>query len=71
MRMSPAYESRVREVLAGVRRAAERADQARDTDAMIQALGAVRDATIKATFVVREAEEVTRAEARKPKEIVA
>ena len=71
MKMLPAYATAVREALAGVRRAAERADQARDTDAMIQALGAVRDATIKAGSVVRVADEAMRAEARKSKEIVA
>jgi hypothetical protein len=71
MKMSPAYESRVCEALAAVRSAAERADQARDTDAMIQALAAVRDATIKAAFVVREADDAMRAEAHKSKEIAA
>lgn len=63
MRMSPAYETAVRDATRAVRMAAERADQARDTEALLSALSAVRDATIKAAFVVREADEVTRAEA--------
>ena len=66
MNMSPAYECAVRSATASVLRAAERADQARDLDALKEALGAVRDAVIKASIIVRQAEDETRAEALKP-----
>lgn len=71
MRMSPAYERSVREAIGEARKAAERADLARDTEAMVRDLTALRTATLKALMTVREAEEVTRAEALKSKEIVA
>ncbi|WP_300573485.1 hypothetical protein [Phenylobacterium sp.] len=70
--MSPAYEARCRDALKAVRMAAERADQARDTEAMIRELTAVSSATLKALFEAREAEEATRLEALKAhKEIAA